>query len=338
MGSATAGLALLILAGAMNASFTLPMKFTRRWAWENTWAVWSVWALLIMPTVAAYLTVPRLGQVYAQAGANIVVLVAACGLAWGIAQVLFGMAIDAIGIALAFAIVLGLSAAMGSLLPLFQLHPDKVFTSAGLGVLTGVLLVVVGVSVCAIAGRKREQASTMERTRGLSFKAGLACAILSGVGAAAMNFGVAYGGPLMNAAKAAGTIPAWRTNAVWLPLMAAGAIPNLLYCFFLMRKKSTLANYSIHGTGAYWGLAVLMAFLWFISTLLYGVASGRLGELGPILGWPFFMSLIVIVASILGIVTGEWKGAGKTPLRIQIAGVAILVVAVVVLSIAGRSL
>jgi L-rhamnose-H+ transport protein len=142
----------------------------------------------------------------------------------------------------------------------------------------------------------------------------------------------------MNAAKAAGTIPAWRTNAVWLPLMAAGAIPNLLYCFFLMRKKSTLANYSIHGTGAYWGLAVLMAFLWFTSTLIYGVASGRLGELGPILGWPFFMSLIVIVASILGIVTGEWKGAGKAPLRIQLTGVAILVVAVIVLSTAGRSL
>jgi L-rhamnose-H+ transport protein len=338
MGSATAGLALLILAGAMNASFTLPMKFTRRWAWENTWAVWSVWALLIMPSVAAYLTVPRLGLVYAQAGANIVVLVAACGLAWGISQVLFGMAIDAIGIALAFAIVLGLSAAMGSLLPLFQLHPEKVFTSAGLGVLTGVLLVVVGVSVCAIAGRKREQASTMEHTRSMSFTAGLVCAILSGVCAAAMNFGVAYGGPLMNAAIAAGAIPAWRTNAVWLPLMAAGAIPNLLYCFFLMRKKSTLANYSKHGTGAYWGLAALMAFLWFISTLIYGVASGRLGELGPILGWPFFMSLIVIVASILGIVTGEWKGTGKAPLRIQLTGVAVLVVAVIVLSTAGRSL
>ncbi len=338
MEGATAGIALLILAGVMNASFTLPMKFTHRWAWENTWAVWSVWALLIMPILAAYLTVPNLGMVYAQAGAQIVVLVAACGLAWGIAQVLFGISVDAIGIALAFAIVLGLSAAVGSLLPLFQLHPEKVLTSAGLGVLTGVLLVVVGVSVCAIAGRKREHASTTESKRSMSFTAGLACAILSGVGAAAMNLGVAYGVPLMNAANAAGANPAWKTNAVWLPLMAAGAIPNLLYCLFLMRKKGTLSNYSMRGTGAYWGLAALMAFLWFISTMLYGVASSRLGELGPILGWPFFMSLIVIVASILGIVTGEWKGAGKAPLRIQLAGVAVLVVAVIVLSIAGRSL
>jgi len=32
-----------VVAGVLNASFALPMKFTRRWAWENTWAVWSVW-------------------------------------------------------------------------------------------------------------------------------------------------------------------------------------------------------------------------------------------------------------------------------------------------------
>lgn len=338
MEDATLGIALLVLAGIMNASFTLPMKFTGRWAWENTWAVWSLWALLILPPAAAYLTVPNLALVYSRAGAANIVLVAVCGLAWGIAQVLFGMAVDAIGIALAFAVVLGLSAATGSLVPLFRLHPEKVATPAGLGVMLGVLLVLAGVSVCAIAGRRREKASKGQRVRSISFTAGLACAVLAGLGAAAMNFGVAFGGPLIEMAKATGTSPAWRTNAVWLPLMAAGAIPNLLYCLYLMREKGTLPNFRLRGTGPYWGLAALMAFLWFTSSLLYGVASGTLGELGPILGWPFFMSLIVIVASILGIVTGEWKGAGKAPLRIQLAGVGILVIAVVVLSAAGHSL
>ncbi|HLW81082.1 MAG TPA: hypothetical protein VKS20_03475 [Candidatus Acidoferrales bacterium] len=28
---------LLVVAGTMNGSFTLPMKFTRQWVWENTW-------------------------------------------------------------------------------------------------------------------------------------------------------------------------------------------------------------------------------------------------------------------------------------------------------------
>ena len=83
-------------------------------------------------------------------------------------------------------------------------------------------------------------------------------------------------------------------------------------------------------------LALLMAICWFGSTLLYGVSAGKMGVLGPILGWPLFMSLIVITASVLGILTGEWKNTGKQPLRIQLTGVAFLVAAVFVLALASR--
>jgi L-rhamnose-H+ transport protein len=336
MPDATTGIALLIIAGVMNASFTIPMKFTKKWAWENTWMVWSVYALLILPPITAYLTVPHLGAVYSQAGARAVFLVALCGFAWGIAQVLFGLAVDSIGVALAFAIVLGLSAAIGSLIPLIQLHPDKIFTPAGLGVIAGVILVVAGVAVCAVAGHKREKAAGTERHSKMSFATGLACAILSGLGAAAMNFGVAFGGALSSAAQSLGTSPNWTINAVWFPLMVAGAIPSLVYCVYLMRKNRTGGNFSVSGSGSYWGLAAIMALFWFVSTIMYGVASNKLGELGAVLGWPFFMSLIVIMASVMGGLTGEWKNAGKTPVRVQIAGVALLVIAVVVLSRAGQ--
>jgi L-rhamnose-H+ transport protein len=336
MPDATAGILLLIVAGVMNANFTIPMKFTKKWAWENTWAVWSVYALLILPPLCAYLTVPNLGTVYSQAGTKAVVLVALCGFAWGIAQVLFGLAVDSIGVALAFAIVLGLSAAIGSLIPLIRLHPEKIFTPAGLGVIAGVVLVVAGVSVCAIAGKKREKAASAERHSKMSFGTGLACAILAGLGAAAMNFGVAFGGALSSAAKSTGTNANWTINAVWFPLMVAGAIPSLVYCIYLMRRNHTGGNFSVSGTGSYWVLAAVMALFWFVSTIMYGVASNKLGELGPVLGWPFFMSLIVIVASVMGGLTGEWKNAGKTPIRLQVAGVAILVIAVIVLSRAGQ--
>jgi L-rhamnose-H+ transport protein len=335
MQDTTAGLVLLVIAGVMNASFTLPMKFTKKWAWENTWTVWAVFGLLFFPPLVAYLTIPNLGEVYAKAGVPSVILVALCGLAWGVAQVLFGLAVDAIGIALGFAIVLGLSAALGSLIPLIRLHPEKIFTPAGLMAIAGVVLVVAGVSVCAIAGRKRERALGTLAEHKMSFSAGLACAILSGVCAAAMNFGVAFGGALSRAAEAEGANPAWSINAVWFPLMMAGAIPSLFYCPYLMRKNKTSVNFSVPGTSSYWFLAALMAFLWFASTIMYGVASRKLGELGAVLGWPLFMSLIVITASVLGIATGEWKNTGKGPLRIQMAGAAILVLAVIVLSRAG---
>lgn len=336
MPNATAGIVLLIIAGVMNASFTVPMKYTKKWAWENTWAVWSLYALLIFPALVAYITVPHLGSVYTMAGTRNVVLVAVCGFAWGIAQVLFGLSIDAIGIALAFAIVLGLSAAIGSLIPLVRLHPEKIGTPAGLGVIAGVVLVVAGVTVCAIAGKKREKAAQQQAQRTRPFSVGLICAILSGLGAAAMNFGVAFGGAVTSAAASTGTNAIWTINAVWFPLMVAGAIPNVAYCVYLMRKNQTAGNFKIGGTTSYWALAAVMAIFWFASTIMYGVASSKLGELGPVLGWPFFMSLIVIMASVFGMITGEWKNAGKTPLRVQMSGVALLVIAVVVLSRAGQ--
>ena len=33
-----------------------------------------------------------------------------------------------------------------------------------------------------------------------------------------------------------------------------------------------------------------------------------MGSLGTVVGWPLFMSLIVITASIWGVLTGEWRG------------------------------
>lgn len=326
------GILLLIVAGVMNANFTVPMKFTTRWAWENTWLAFSIFALLMMPVAMALFTIPNLGGVYREAGTGVVLLVAACGLGWGIAQVLFGLAVQAIGIALTFSIVLGISAAIGSLLPLIQLHPEKLFTTAGLGIIAGVILVAIGVTVCAVAGRRREAAlQTGPQGNAASVGRGLSIAIVSGFLAAAMNFGVAFGAPISRAALAAGAESRWTVNAIWVPLMIAGAIPNLLYCVYLMKKNRTGDRFS-NGGGAYWLLALLMAFFWFASSIMYGVSAAKLGELGPVLGWPLFMSLIVIVASVVGIVTGEWKNTGKAPVRIQAIGVAILVIAVVVFS------
>ena len=338
MGDTTAGLLLLLVAGVTNASFTLPMKFTRRWAWENTWLIWTILALLVLPPVVTLLTVPRVGEVYAQVGPALILTVAAFGAGWGIAQVLFGLAVEAIGIALTFSIVLGMSAAIGSMIPLIRLHPEKIFSKGGLGVMLGVMLVIIGVVICAIAGLRREAAlSNSIAVQGKrSYREGLMFAIGCGLGAAMVNLGLVFGAPLLAEAQKLGANLVWAPNAAWLPVMLAGAIPNLVYCLYLLNRNRTLARYRDSGTAPYWFYAFVMAAFWFGSTSLYGIASGKLGSWGTILGWPLFMSLIVITASVLGIVTGEWKNSGKQPLRIQMGAVAVLVLAVFVLSVASR--
>jgi L-rhamnose-H+ transport protein len=337
MSETTVGLLLLLVAGVMNASFTLPMKFTRNWAWENTWLVWSIFALVLLPPVVTVLTVANLGEVYNDAGKGPILLAAAFGAGWGVAQVFFGLAVESIGIALTFSLVLGISAAVGSLLPLLQLHSDKLFTRSGGAVITGVALVVIGVSICALAGRRRETVVGAAAGRSnSSMTRGLILSILCGFGASFVNFGLAFGHPLLVSAQKFGTPSVWAPNAAWMPLMLAGSLPNIVYCLYLLSKNKSAARFSRAGTATHWLLALVMALFWFASTLLYGVSAGKLGDLGPILGWPLFMSLIVIVASLLGIATGEWKNTGKQPVRLQLIGVGFLVVAVFVLGLASR--
>jgi L-rhamnose-H+ transport protein len=335
------GFVLLFVAGAMNGSFTLPMKFTRNWAWENTWLAWTIFALAVFPIALTLLTVPSVGQVYGYTGAGPALLAAAFGAGWGISQVFLGLAVDGIGMALSFSVILGISAALGSIVPLIRLHPNAVLQKGGMTVLCGVALVLVGVGIAAVAGRRRELAlaaasSSKVNEPKISVAKGLLFATISGIGSALVNFGFAFGEPLKAAAQQFGAAQIWSPNAIWLPLMVAGGIPNLIYCIYLLRKNTTATKFRTPGTGFYWGLAAIMAFFWFGSTVMYGVGATKLGDLGPVLGWPLFMSLIVITATVWGIGTGEWKGAGPQPLRLMGVAVAVLVLAIFVLGISSR--
>ena len=337
MNDTSVGLLILVLAGVMNGSFTLPMKYTRRWAWENTWLAWTILALLVMPPLVTSSTVRHLGSVYHFSNSGIIAEVVGFGAGWGVSQVFLGLAVDAIGIAITFSLVLGTSAAVGTLVPLLRLHPERLGTPAGHGVLAGVAMVLLGVFICAVAGSRREKALHLESGVRKNSTLGLAFAILSGLGAAFVNFGLAFGAPIAETARHFGTSPVSAPNAIWMPLMVAGSVPNLLYCLWLLRKNRTASKFPGGGFG-HWSLAFLMAFFWFGSTFLYGLATVKLGSWGPILGWPLFMSLIVITASLLGMLTGEWKNSGAAPLRIQWAGVIMLVIAVFVLAATSRSL
>ncbi len=332
------GFLLLVAAGLMNASFTLPMKFTRHWAWENTWLAWTFFALLLLPAAVSLRTVPDLAAVYRMSGARLIWHVAAFGTGWGLAQVFFGIAVEAIGIALTFSLVLGTSAAMGALIPMLLLHAAKLHTAAGHALLLGIAQLLLGVAICAVAGRLRENAlPACDRKRRGNTTAGLILAIVCGCGASLENFGLAFGSPLMNLAIQHGASPTNAANAVWLPLLMAGAIPNLLYCVHLLKKNSSTGNF-MRASLDHWVLAFIMGAFWFGSLLLYGASVSKLGSLGPILGWPLFMSLIVIAASLLGIATGEWEQSGCWPFTIQLTGVTALIVAIFILARASQAM
>jgi L-rhamnose-H+ transport protein len=151
-----------------------------------------------------------------------------------------------------------------------------------------------------------------------------------------INLGFVFGAPVLERANRLGIDPLWAANAIWLPLMMAGALPNLAYCAHLMRRNRTGTQFVAARTRANWLYAAVMAAFWFGSITLYGLASQKLGSWGLILGWPLFTSLIVVTAGGLGIAFGEWNAARPHGLRLQICGMAVLVLAVFVLSAASQ--
>src|SRR5438105_11526435 len=153
VGSSSAAI-LALGAGILNGSFATPTRFMNRWKWENVWALWAVLAMFVLPWALALITVPHLAAVYHPTEVHhALLLVIVFGAGYGIAAICFGLGVDALGIALNFAIALGTATAVGSAIPLFWFHSASVFTRQGLTIEAGIAVIVAGIVSCGISGR-----------------------------------------------------------------------------------------------------------------------------------------------------------------------------------------
>jgi L-rhamnose-H+ transport protein len=312
------GVVLSLIAGVLNGSFATPTKYARKWQWENIWAVWAAAAMFILPWLLVFATIPHAGTLYTSISTRQIVLLSLFGAGFGLAQIFFGLGIAAVGIALNFAIAIGISTAFGSLVPLIFQHPDRVPTPQGEFILLGVALMIAGIIFSAIAGREKEKClrgsaapSGDPSTKTMSFAAGLTLCILAGLGSPLGNFGLAFCTSTVQRAVELGASLTNKYNVIWAPLYTASLVPYLIYCIYLWRKNRSFRLFAEPGTGINWIYGIVMGALWMGSSAIYGVAAARIGDMGPVLGWPLFMSVIIITSSIWGVLTGEWKGAGR---------------------------
>jgi L-rhamnose-H+ transport protein len=329
-GGMSAAVTLALGAGVLNGSFATPTSFMRRWKWENVWALWALFAMLVLPWIVAFITVPQLLASYQGAGVRqSLMLVILFGAGYGVAAICFGLGIDAIGIALNFAIALGTATVVGSAIPLIWFHSASAFTRQGFVIEAGIALITVGIVLCGIAGRSKErdqegELKKMERARP-AFAKGLVLAIVAGAGSAFQNFGLAFGGPLIRRAAQLGAEQSYQANVIWAPLLTATFIPYLLFCARLWKKNRSWGLFFAPKTASYWFFGFLMGTLWFSSIVAYGAVAARMGDLGPVLGWPLFMSAIILTSNVWGLVLGEWKGASRRSLTAMFAGLSVLI-------------
>lgn len=343
MGASTAvylGFFLAVISGLMNGTFTLPMRYLGRWAWENVWSIWVVVSCLIMPPIMFFLTVTNPWQVLSAASRRAEIIASATGFIWGFGAVFFGLGVSAIGISMANTLVLAISATLGSFLPLLILAPDRLFSLQGKAIMLGTAVGLAGICLCGYAGVLRERTEEAGAPRQMvgaarPFWVGLLLCAGGGLISAAFNVGYSLSQGIMATAIQAGNSSFAGSNVIWLLVLGSGSVVQLLYCGTLLTKNRTWSNYRQSKVAAPVGLSMLMGLGWAGSIFVYGAASPNLGKLGPAIGWPLSLVVSIVTANGVGFLTGEWKRCSRSARRWMMGGVVILLVAVGMLGWSG---
>jgi L-rhamnose-H+ transport protein len=325
------GIVLTLTGGVIVGNCMVPLKFARTWAWENMWMVFNIFSLILIPWALAFGTIPDVTGIYTALGVGPMVVPFLFGFGWGIAQVLFGLAVVRLGMSLGFAIVVGLGAMLGSLVPLLVQHREVLGTTKGGIILCGVVAMLAGIAVCALAGRRRDRAAA---AGGLNlpgaYRTGLLIAICSGLLAPMLNYALAFGDAIAGEAMRQGASAANASYAVWPIGLLGGFIPNFAYSAYLLTRNKTWSRFRRPLPDVSFG--ALMGLLWMGSVAIYGVGATYLGPLGTSVGWALFQIFMIMTANVSGLIAGEWRGAARQPVRILYAGLAVLALATAVIS------
>jgi len=333
------GIGGVLIGGLLNGSWVLPMKRMKAWKWENAWLLFSVVGLVIIPWAAAVTSVPSLGRVFHETSWLTIGKVSIFGIGWGVGNILFGIGVSRLGLAVGYGIILGLIAPIGTFLPLIVLHPERLWTRQGYTLMAGTVLVVLGIVGLAVAGQRREKEGKVQASMVQpGFMVGLVICILAGIFSPMLNFGFVFGQELQVHALSLGAKPSMAANAIWALTLTGGFFVNAGYSLYLLARNRTWGTFFAQAAGgSHWLGGCLMGGILFGSFMAYGMGATALGPLGGIVGWPLLMSMSLITSNFWGALTGEWKGASRGSYGFSLAGIAFLIVAIVVISRGGSA-
>jgi L-rhamnose-H+ transport protein len=337
------GVLLHSVGGLAAASFYIPYKGVRHWAWENFWILGGIFSWIIAPWVLALIFVPQTLDVLRHADHTALFWTFVFGLLWGIGGLTFGLTMRYLGIALGYAIALGLCAAFGTLIPpIFRGQIGAVAaTTGGKVTLLGIALCLVGIAVSGRAGVLKERELTEEQKRAsvaeFSFWKGLAVAVLCGIMSAAMAFALDAATPIKQLAEHSGINPVWRGLPVLIVVLAGGFLTNFVWCAILLVRNRTLREYvrprADDGRRVPRGLNLLLCALggtiWYFQFFFYTMGESQMGRFS-FASWTLHMASIIIFSTLWGIALREWRGTSTRTHVVIGLGLLVLVASMVV--------
>ena len=254
------------IGGFASGSFYIPYKKVKGWAWESFWIVGGIFSWLIVPPVAAWLTIPNFTDIIAQTNGQILLLTYFFGLLWGIGGLTYGLGVRYLGVSLGSTIILGLCAVFGSIIPsvYYNFFPKEgkdsfsmmLHSSWGQMVLLGIVICAIGIVICGKAGTLKEKElaknqTVAEENKEYRFGLGIFVAIVSGVLSACFNFGIEAGKSMADTANEAWKILhpnagnfLFQNNVIYIVILWGGLTTNFIWCMILNARNKTFSNYT----------------------------------------------------------------------------------------------
>ncbi|MEJ7738204.1 MAG: L-rhamnose/proton symporter RhaT [Chitinophagaceae bacterium] len=330
------------IGGFASGSFYIPFKRVKGWAWESYWIVGGIFSWLIVPFLAAYLTVPHFMAIIRTTDSAVIFWTYIMGLLWGVGGLTFGLSMRYLGMSLGMSVVLGFCSAFGALVP--PLYRDivgsegitltgMVQSRGGLVVLMGVLVCLIGIFVCGRAGTMKEkelsEEQKQESIKEFDLTRGLTVAIISGILSACFNFGIETGKSMADAAVQNGSNPLFQNNVIFVVILWGGLTTNFIWCMILNARNKTFGDYTNTKTPILPNIlfSALAGTTWFFQFFFYGMGESKLGNGAS--SWILHMAFIILISSMWGIILHEWRGVGKKTFGTIITGIAIIILSVI---------
>ena len=326
------GVSLVMVAGLMSGCCMLPLKFVRCWKWENVWLVFSILSLVVIPWSLALAFVGRLLETYRALSAHQLAVPMFLGAGWGVAQILFGVSVKRLGLGIAYAIIVGLGAVLGTVVPFFVQQRGLAKEHTLQLIICGVLIMAIGIALTAWGGQINERAAAPARNPvHRSYPIAISLAVLCGLMAPMLNYSFAFGHDIAKAAVAFGNPPVRAAYAVWPVGLAGGLVPNLFYSAWLLVKNHSWSWF--RSTPADLFRSSLMGVLWMGAFAIYGMSATFLGALGTSVGWGLLQIFMIMTAILAGVFAGEWRYASRSAKLLLSTGIAGLTIATVLLAV-----
>ncbi|HEV3223755.1 MAG TPA: L-rhamnose/proton symporter RhaT [Puia sp.] len=340
------------LGGFASGSFYIPYKKVKGWSWETFWIIGGLFSWLIVPPIAAWLTIPGFAEIIKNTSSATLGYTYLFGLLWGIGGLTYGLGVRYLGVSLGSTIILGLCAVFGSIIPsvYYNFFPREgkdsfsmlLHSHWGQMVLSGIIICVAGIIVCGKSGTVKERQLSKSReiveyNKDYKFTLGIIVAIVSGVLSACFNFGIEAGKPMAETANIIwkSSHPAqgnflFQNNVIYIIILWGGLTTNLIWCAILNFRNRTYGDYTDHKKPLLknYLFCALAGTTWFLQFFFYGMGESKLGNGAS--SWILHMAFIILTANIWGLILKEWKGLNRKTILTLIAGILIIVISILV--------